>query len=99
MEANHVHYWQRPHTANEGLASAVAEEKLNLLSGISWPLHNGRPLLVKIVTRIQAISVRCGHDGHLNLSVCFSKGDAENGVAGGGNRHTPDAEKFVVSCR
>jgi putative transposase len=27
--------WQRPHTANGGLAPAVAEEKLNLLSGIS----------------------------------------------------------------
>ena len=27
--------WQRPHTANDGLAPAVAEEKLNLLSGIS----------------------------------------------------------------
>jgi putative transposase len=27
--------WQRPHTTNDGLASAVAEEKLNLLSGIS----------------------------------------------------------------
>jgi len=27
--------WQRPHTVNDGLAPAVAEEKLNLLSGIS----------------------------------------------------------------
>lgn len=27
--------WQRPHTANDGLAPAAAEEKLNLLSGIS----------------------------------------------------------------
>ncbi len=27
--------WQRPHTANDGLAPAIAEEKLNLLSGIS----------------------------------------------------------------
>ena len=27
--------WQRPHTANDGLAPAVAEETLNLLSGIS----------------------------------------------------------------
>jgi putative transposase len=27
--------WQRPHTANDGLAPAVAEEKLILLSGIS----------------------------------------------------------------
>ena len=27
--------WQRPHTANDGMAPAVAEEKLNLLSGIS----------------------------------------------------------------
>jgi putative transposase len=27
--------WQRPGTANGGLAPAVAEEKLNLLSGIS----------------------------------------------------------------
>ena len=27
--------WQRLHTANDGLAPAVAEEKLNLLSGIS----------------------------------------------------------------
>jgi hypothetical protein len=35
MEANHVHHWQRPHTANDGLAPAVAEEKLDLLSGIS----------------------------------------------------------------
>ena len=26
--------WQRPHTANDGLAPAIAEEKLNLLSGI-----------------------------------------------------------------
>ena len=31
--------WQRPHTRNDGLAAAVAEEKLNLLSGISWPLQ------------------------------------------------------------
>jgi len=27
--------WQRPHTKNDGLAPAIAEEKLNLLSGIS----------------------------------------------------------------
>ena len=27
--------WQRPHTVNDGMAPAVAEEKLNLLSGIS----------------------------------------------------------------
>jgi putative transposase len=27
--------WQRPHTTNDGLAPAVAEEKLNLLSEIS----------------------------------------------------------------
>ena len=27
--------WQRPHTANYGMAPAVAEEKLNLLCGIS----------------------------------------------------------------
>jgi putative transposase len=27
--------WQRLHTANDGLAPAIAEEKLNLLSGIS----------------------------------------------------------------
>ena len=27
--------WQKPHTRNDGLASAVAEEKLYLLSGIS----------------------------------------------------------------
>ena len=27
--------WQRPHTTNNGMAPAVAEEKLNLLSGIS----------------------------------------------------------------
>jgi len=27
--------WQRPHTANDGMAPAIAEEKLNLLSGIS----------------------------------------------------------------
>jgi len=27
--------WQRPHTANDGMAPAAAEEKLNLLSGIS----------------------------------------------------------------
>ena len=27
--------WQRPHTRNDGMAPAVAEEKLNLLSGIS----------------------------------------------------------------
>jgi len=26
---------KRPHTANDGMAPAVAEEKLNLLSGIS----------------------------------------------------------------
>jgi putative transposase len=27
--------WERPHTANDGMAPAVAEEKLNLLSRIS----------------------------------------------------------------
>jgi len=27
--------WQRPHTANDGVAPAIAENKLNLLSGIS----------------------------------------------------------------
>ena len=27
--------WQRPHTRNDGLAPAIAEDKLNLLSGIS----------------------------------------------------------------
>jgi putative transposase len=27
--------WYRPHTANDGEAPAVAEEKLNLLSGFS----------------------------------------------------------------
>jgi putative transposase len=27
--------WQRPHSTNGGMAPAVAEKKLNLLSGIS----------------------------------------------------------------
>jgi hypothetical protein len=29
----------------------------------------------------------------------LSKGDAENGVVGGGNRHTTDAEKIEASSR
>jgi len=31
--------WQRPHTRNDGLAPAVAEEKLDSLSGIIRPLQ------------------------------------------------------------
>ena len=36
-----MHRWIRPHQFNEGLAPARAEEKLNVVSGISWPLHSG----------------------------------------------------------
>lgn len=31
--------WRRPHQFNQGSAPAVAEEKRNAVSGISWPLH------------------------------------------------------------
>ncbi len=33
--------WIRPHPFNNGLAPAVAEEKLNALPGIGWPLQKG----------------------------------------------------------
>ena len=31
--------WLRPHQYNNGMAPSRAEENLNLLSGISWPLQ------------------------------------------------------------
>ena len=35
----HRYNWIRPHQFNGGLAPARAEEKLNVVSGISWPLQ------------------------------------------------------------
>ena len=36
----HRYNWIRPHKFNGGLALARAEEKLNVVSGISWPLQH-----------------------------------------------------------
>ncbi|OPE39724.1 hypothetical protein APB63_18410 [Pseudomonas aeruginosa] len=35
----HRYNWIRPHQFNDGLPPAVAEEKLNPLSGMGWPLQ------------------------------------------------------------
>ena len=37
--------WQRPHQHNDGLPPAIAEDRFNLLSGISRPLHTDHPTL------------------------------------------------------
>ncbi|MNB91267.1 hypothetical protein D3C75_383420 [compost metagenome] len=46
----HRYNWIRPHQFNGGLAPARAEEKLNVVSGISWPLQKHRHAILLPLT-------------------------------------------------
>lgn len=52
----HRYNWIRPHRFNNGLPPAVAEEQLNPLSGMGWPLQKAEDTLASVGRAAEAMT-------------------------------------------
>ncbi|WP_244127963.1 hypothetical protein [Burkholderia gladioli] len=89
-----VYSWIRPHQFNDGLASAVAEEKLSTVSAISCPLQ------LRLVVLAGFIDEARRHEIRAEVLVATKRGISaalERGKASGERMLDAQTDEFMAS--